>query len=161
MVMKQTQSKFTILIQKKPSIKSRQWWKKHLIKLYSILKSSPIKKKQGLAQQSTFTLVISTDKKVKKLNFQYRKINKPTDVLAFPLSQKWQKHSKYLGDVIISEDTAKRQAKMNNLPIESELLMLMIHGYLHLLGYNHIKKKDAKEMFNIQNKMLTKLLYHS
>ena len=116
--------------------------------------------KVKLIKESTLTLLITNNSEIKNLNSKYRKINKPTDVLSFCLNKSEQIKNKYLGDIIISYEKAKKQAEEKTFPIESELLMLLVHGYLHLLGYDHKLKKEAKQMFALQNKILLELIFY-
>lgn len=86
------------------------------------------------------------DAAIRELNRAYRKKNKPTDVLAFPLQELDRgrgRPSGLLGDVILSIDTARRQAKQHRRSLLDELTMLLAHGLLHLLGYDH--RTDAEE----------------
>lgn len=147
-------NQFEILIRKDKGIKSRQWWAKELKKAISICKLMLPKSKIKLLSKSSFTVLLTNDKEIQNLNKVYRKKNKPTDVLSFHLPSNEQDKQKYLGDIVISTDTAKKQAKQKKLPVESELILLFTHGYLHLLGYDHIKINDAKVMFAYQNKIL-------
>jgi rRNA maturation RNase YbeY len=83
------------------------------------------------------------DEEMRKLNADYRNINRTTDVLSFPQDGP---NDSMLGDVIISIDTAIRRSKLQKLNIEDEIHKLMIHGILHLLGYDHKKKNEARVM---------------
>jgi rRNA maturation RNase YbeY len=83
------------------------------------------------------------DEEMRKLNADYRNINRTTDVLSFPQDGP---NDSMLGDVIISIDTAIRRSKLQKLNIEDEIHKLMIHGILHLLGYDHKKKNAARVM---------------
>jgi rRNA maturation RNase YbeY len=83
------------------------------------------------------------DEEMRKLNADYRNINRTTDVLSFPQDGP---DDSMLGDVIISIDTAIRRSKLQKLNIEDEIHKLMIHGILHLLGYDHKKKNEARVM---------------
>lgn len=152
-------NQFEILIREKSDIKSRQWWKKEIIEVLSYISKKVPKKIQSLHKKCTFTLVVTNDKEIQNLNKIYRKKNKATDVLSFQQRKDLQIKDKYLGDIIISSTTAKKQAKEKKLPLESELILLFIHGYLHLLGYDHIEKKDAKIMFKFQNEVMKEFIY--
>lgn len=143
-----------IIIKKKCNIKSRQWWKKKFNLLTDLLLKALPKKKKKLLKTSESTIVITNNKEIKTLNSKYRKKNKPTDVLSFQLEKKEQLKTKYLGDVVISIEKATKQAKETNTTLETELFLLLTHAYLHLLGYDHILKKDARVMFKLQNKVL-------
>lgn len=92
---------------------------------------------------SELSVAFVDDEEMRKLNADYRNINRTTDVLSFPQDGP---DDSILGDVIISIDTAVRRSKLQNLSIEREIHRLMLHGILHLLGYDHKKKNDAKVM---------------
>ncbi len=86
-----------------------------------------------------------TDQEIHTLNLQYRKKDKPTDVLSFPLADELQ--PQLLGDVIISVETAARQAQRRSHSLREELQTLLIHGILHLLGYDHeVSRSEATRM---------------
>lgn len=78
-------------------------------------------------------------------------------LLLFQLNKDEQKNKRYLGDIAISIEYAKKTACKKKIFLEEELQILLIHGYLHLLGYNHELRKEAKIMFSLQNKLLYKL----
>ena len=98
--------------------------------------------------------------KIKGLNRKYRHKDKITDVLSFPLEDKIL--GKYdimpLGDIFICLPFAKKEAKSENIDIEKKLAQLAIHGFLHLLEYDHEKSdKEAKKMFDLEKVILDKL----
>ena len=105
--------------------------------------------------------ILSRYKDFKSLHYFLRNaaynINKPTDVLSFHLKLNEQKKQNYLGDIMISLETAKRQAKQKGIKLEKELKTLLIHGYLHLIGYDHKLEKEAKIMFSLQNNLLKEI----
>ncbi len=93
------------------------------------------------------------------MNTKYRGIDKPTDVLSFSLQEGDVKSpevesDKLLGDIIISAETAQRQADTLNHSMERELTVLLIHGLLHLTGYDHEEDKDYKIMREKESEML-------
>ena len=90
---------------------------------------------------------------MKELNKKYRNKNKPTDVLSFPFNKK-TKYNKnvYLGDVAISYEIINKRSKNSNFFLEFD--KMWIHGYLHLLGYNHKKKKDFMKMKRLEDLIL-------
>ena len=99
------------------------------------------------------------DKFIRSLNNKYRGIDKPTDVLSFSLQEGAIKSpevesNKLLGDIIISAETAQRQADNLNHSLEKELTVLLIHGLLHLTGHDHEKGKDYKIMREKESEML-------
>ena len=94
------------------------------------------------------------DSKMRSLNKKYRNKDRVTDVLSFPLEENFGGRL-LLGDVFICLSFAKKQAKRENIDIEDKLAQLMVHGFLHLLGYGHEKSsKNAKKMFKLENKIL-------
>lgn len=149
--------KFEIVIRPSVKIKSRQWWQKQLRKIRLILLKHLSGDKLKLFKRSSLTVLITNNKEIQDLNKRFRKEKKPTDVLSFNLTKKEQLNKKYLGDIVISFEYAKNEALKKNIPIIKELQMLLIHGHLHLLGYDHRFKKDAKIMFSLQNKLLREL----
>jgi probable rRNA maturation factor len=90
--------------------------------------------------QGIINLVFIGDEEIRKLNHQYRKKDKATDVLAFPMGE-----DGILGDIAISTETAKRNAKRFGVIYKEELKRLVIHGVLHVIGYDHGPKMRAKE----------------
>lgn len=94
----------------------------------------------------TLSVAIVNEKIIKNLNKQYRKINKPTDVLSFDDPE----------EIIIYWDLVVKQAKEHNISQEKELSILLIHGLLHILGYEHKTKKQQEEMNKITQKILNK-----
>jgi probable rRNA maturation factor len=103
--------------------------------------------------ESEVSIVIVSDEEITRLNRQYLQRNRPTNVIAFPMASgdSGALHSPLLGDVVISAETAERQAEAVGGKTEEEILFLMIHGVLHLLGYDHEgssekrRKMEAKE----------------
>lgn len=103
------------------------------------------------------SLVLVDDAKMRPINAQWRNIDKPTDVLAFAQSDSFSAQSRVLGDVLISVETAARQAVAHGHSLERELTILFIHGVLHLLGYDHIEEGEAEEMEALERLLLAKL----
>jgi probable rRNA maturation factor len=95
------------------------------------------------------SILFVDDKQIQELNYQYLGRNKPTNVLAFPMreGQFSSLHPHLLGDLVISTHTAKRQSNQFGLSRMEMVTLLMIHGILHLIGYDHEKtKKEARAM---------------
>jgi len=100
---------------------------------------------------------------IHKMNKQYRGIDRPTDVISFAFldseNDKQQvlktKGPVVLGDIYISLDKAKEQAEEYGHPLDRELRFLFVHGLLHLLGYDHMKKEDEEIMFKLQEEILS------
>ena len=101
-----------------------------------------------------FTLLLSNNKKIKILNKKFRNKNKHTDVLSFPFHQKKKDLKKiYLGDIIISYDYMNKPNNLSDTEFKQKTIKIFIHGFLHLLGYDHIKFKDYKKMFREEQKI--------
>ncbi len=105
------------------------------------------------------SLVLVSNPKIKQLNHTYRKENYPTDVLAFPL---WEGEIVFtpgppilLGDIVISVEKAARQAQEHRHSLETEMAVLVVHGLLHLLGYDHINDAEASQMQRKERELLT------
>ncbi|PPS45691.1 rRNA maturation RNase YbeY [Chroococcidiopsis sp. TS-821] len=111
------------------------------------------------------SLRLTDDAEMQKLNFQYRQQDKPTDVLAFaaletnfPLpSEMRSRLPLYLGDIVISVDTAARQAHQQNHSLKTELAWLAAHGLLHLLGWDHPDEDSLNQMLDEQTRLLQKV----
>ncbi|TYB32607.1 MAG: rRNA maturation RNase YbeY [Flexistipes sinusarabici] len=105
------------------------------------------------------SLLILDDAKIREINRLYRGIDKPTDVLSFPMNPEESVAKYMIGDVVISADKAKKQAKDAGISFERELAYLYIHGLLHLLGYDHeISEAEEKVMFDLQENILTQVI---
>ena len=91
------------------------------------------------------TLVFVYTKTIKRLNNKFLKINAPTDVLSFPLGEKSADGKFYLGDIVISVPQAFKQCFSQEHGLERELELLTIHGFLHLIGYNHSEGFEEQE----------------
>ena len=101
------------------------------------------------------------NEEIHKINKQYRKIDRPTDVISFAFLDNEDRAKEYasgmpviLGDIYISLDKANEQAKEYGHSMKRELCFLFVHGLLHLLGYDHMKKEDEEIMFPLQDKIL-------
>ena len=106
-----------------------------------------------------FTILLTNSLNIKKLNKKFRKINKPTDVLSFPSFSKksYFKTNKqkniYLGDIAICYEIIKKRSKKKDFIAEFD--KVWVHGFLHLLGYDHVKKSDYLKMIKVENKILS------
>ena len=105
------------------------------------------------------TLRLTNDEEMHQLNLEFRKQDKPTDVLSFNYNFiDPETDREYLGDIIISIESAIHQAEEHNFTINQELAFLAIHGTLHLLGYDHQLPENEDSMFQIQEEIFNKLL---
>lgn len=105
------------------------------------------------------SITLTDDESIRELNKNWRVKDKATDVLSFPINEKPLGYKyKVLGDVVISIPYAKKQAEEIGFSYKEEVLRLLIHGILHLLGYDHEKsEEEAKIMFSIQDKIFEDL----
>ena len=105
------------------------------------------KKYKFLKKKVSFTLLLSNNKNIQKLNKLFRKKNKPTDILSFPLTKKIRVSKQtYLGDIIISYNFINKPKSLNTKLFKEKLIKLFIHGFLHLLGFDHKKNNDYIKM---------------
>ena len=124
-------------------------WKKKITnssKLFNrILKNLP-KKYSFKNKKIIVTILLSNNLKIKKLNKIFRNKNKPTDILSFPIKKKINNKIFYLGDIIISYEFMNKPKKINFIEFKEKVTKIFIHGFLHLMGYNHKKTKDFEKM---------------
>ena len=107
----------------------------------------------------SLSLLLSNNKKIKKLNKNFRNKNKPTDILSFPFSKKNKiKKKTYIGDIIISYDFLNKP-KMQKIEIFREkLIRIFIHGFLHLLNFDHKKDIDYKKMLKEEKRIFKSVI---
>ena len=119
-----------------------------------ICKSFP-KKYKFLNKKVTFTLLLSNNKNIKKLNKVFRKKNKSTDILSFPLDKKIKiSKNTYLGDIIISYNYLDKPKSQDLKSFKEKVAKILIHGFLHLLGFDHKNNKDYSKMLKEENLIL-------
>lgn len=118
--------------------------------------------REGISGEAEVSINFVTDKEIQELNRNYRQQDKPTDVISFALQERAEGELSIvgediplvLGDIVISVDKAHEQAKDYDHSFERELSFLTIHGFLHLLGYDHIHEEEEKVMFQKQEDIL-------
>ena len=111
-----------------------------------ICKSFP-KRYKFLNKKISLTLLLSNNKSIKKLNRNFRFKNKSTDILSFPFNNKLKiSKETYLGDIIISYNFIDKPKSQNNESFRKKLIKTFIHGFLHLLSFNHVRDVDYKKM---------------
>ena len=94
-------------------------------------------------ENQELSVLLTNDRKIRTLNKQYRGQDRATDVLSFSQNEEENKpNSSLMGDVVISTETAKRQAAEHGLTLEEEIVLLLIHGILHLLGFDHERSDE-------------------
>ena len=129
-------------------------WKEKLKKPYSYIKSKLTKLSKAPTfknKKQEFTIFLTNNKKMKRLNKKFRNKNKTTDVLSFPIKNVYKKNN-YIGDVALSFEIINGRSKSSTFSIEFD--KMWIHGYLHLNGFNHKKLKDFKKMNKKENLIL-------
>lgn len=105
-------------------------------------------------EQSDLTIGLIGDAEMRKLNAQFRHKDYPTDVLSFPVEADLPGAAHLLGDVIICVDQARRQAKERDRLLKEEIVTLLVHGVVHLLGYDHERSaRDARIMARLEKKI--------
>ena len=120
--------------------------KKKSVFFNSLVRFFP-KKYRFIKKKVSLTILLSNNQNIKKLNKKFRNKNKPTDVLSFPFEKKINiKKTSYLGDIVISYEFMEKPKVLNSLEFKYKVIKIFIHGFLHLLGYDHIKLKDFKKM---------------
>jgi probable rRNA maturation factor len=95
---------------------------------------------------ASISLTLVNDAAIREINRAHRGKDAPTDVLSFPLEPEPFAHEKLLGDIVISIETARRQAADYEAPLQREVERLMIHGLLHVLGHDHMEPAERREM---------------
>lgn len=115
----------------------------------------------------TITITLTTPENIQKINKEYRNINKATDVLSFPMFEKDEldekiqkkdfKYEDILGDIVISIERVKEQAREYEHSFEREFSYMLVHGFYHLMGYDHIQEEDKIIMRPKEEKILLDL----
>ena len=131
--------------------------KKKEIFFKKICKSFPNKYKFQNKNVS-ISLMLSNNENIKRLNKNFRNKNKSTDILSFPFSKKKKYNQTYLGDIIISYDYMDKPKSKNLKIFKEKVTKTFIHGFLHLLGYNHIKNKDYKKMVKEEERLFKSVI---
>jgi len=107
------------------------------------------------SQEKQVSVVLVDNAKIKELNEKFRGLKKATDVLAFPLGGEFISTKNLLGEVIISVEQAQRQAEERSHSLDDELVLLAIHGILHLLGYNDEDEQERQFMEEEEKRILS------
>jgi len=125
-------------------------WNKKIKKentFFNTLARSFPKKYRFVKKKVSLTLLLSNNKNIKKLNKKFRNKNKSTDVLSFPSRKKLNiKKSPYIGDIVISYQFMSKPKTSSILEFKKKVIKIFIHGFLHLLDFDHIKLRDYKKM---------------
>lgn len=121
-------------------------WEKYEIDFEKIANMAPKNK------NAEVSISLVNDKEIKRLNREYRGIDKPTNVLSFELSD-----DELLGDIFISFDTVAKEAAAQNKKFEHHAAHMVVHGVLHLVGYDHLDDDSADKMESVEIKILKKI----
>lgn len=119
-------------------------------------------RRENQSPAASLSVVITDDDEIHALNRDYRHVDRPTDVLSFAASEGDEfigppDEAPYLGDIVISYPTAARQAPEHEHSVAAELALLVVHGVLHLLGYDHGEAEEQAHMWAHQNEILAAL----
>ena len=145
------------------SIEDPAWTKKRLglQKFSKEILSFTWKNIKGRSKaEPLISIVFTNDKAIKKINAKFRDKNKPTNVLSFQIWDATGSLPKGIvpsGDLVLAFETIEREAKEKGISFKSHLTHLMIHGFLHLFGYDHVNDQEAKIMEDLEIKILKKL----
>ena len=136
-------------------------WKKRIKKrniFFNSLAQVFPKEYRFIKKKVSLTVLLSNNKNIKRLNKKFRNKNKATDVLSFPSEKKINiKKSPYIGDIVISYDFMNKPKTLSILEFKNKVTKTFIHGFLHLLGYDHVKLKDFKVML-IEEEMIYQII---
>ena len=133
-------------------LKKKELFFKEICKLFP-------KKYQFPNRKITLTLLLSNNRCIKKLNKNFRNKNKPTDILSFPLFKKnFISKKTYIGDIIISYNFMNKPRSQNIKNFKEKVIKTFIHGFLHLIGFDHIKDKDYKRMLSEEAKIYKSII---
>ena len=110
------------------------------------------------AGEGDLTVVLTDDAQLQALNYEYLGIDAPTDVLSFPADFiDPDNNRRYFGDILISIARAQAQAEVASHAVQDEILLLTVHGVLHLLGHDHAEEDEKQRMWAAQDEILRKL----
>ena len=142
--------KANIILDKSPWKKKLKNPKNYFKKKLEKIKNNFLIKKEN----QEFSILLTNSKKMRELNYKFRKKNKETDILSFPLFKK-KKYSGYIGDLAISYEIINKRSKKTSFNLEFD--KIWVHGYLHLIGYDHNKSSEFKKMISAEKKILNYL----
>ncbi len=117
-------------------------------------------RQQAVEEDQDLTIAIEDDTRLQELNKEFLGIDAPTDVLSFPSGGDEvdpETGKAYLGDIILSYPRALEQANTAGHTVEDEMQLLVVHGVLHLLGFDHAEPEEKEEMWSAQNEILHSL----
>jgi probable rRNA maturation factor len=108
----------------------------------------------GVAEVS---IVLTDDAAQRRLNREWRGIDKPTNVLSFPQLEPFTPLAGLVGDIVLARETLVREAAELDKPFDHHFTHLVVHGFLHLIGYDHVEESDALQMEGLETQILARL----
>lgn len=120
--------------------------------------ANTVLEQQSVKEDLILSIILTDDEKLHELNHDYLGIDAPTDVLSFPASElDPETGARYLGDILVSVPRAAEQAKAAGHDLAGEVQLLVVHGVLHLLGYDHAEAEEKARMWAVQAEVLERL----
>jgi probable rRNA maturation factor len=148
---------FDLMLVRRPGAPARPG-RERLVELFARAWSLlPPGRRPELAGQTRIAVdvLMVDDSEIEQLNAAHLKERGPTDVLSFPMGETdFERSAYHLGEIVVSFDTARREAAARDIPLETELSRYCVHGFLHLLGYEDATTTQREEMFALQEKAL-------
>jgi len=136
-------------------VESELWNRKKGVK--SAARRAIVKAANVLSTPSSeLAIVLTDDSTIRQLNRDWRSIDAPTNVLSFP-ARRAGGATPFIGDIVLAYETIAGEARAERKPFAHHLAHLTVHGFLHLLGYDHVRKKDAEEMEQLERDILRRL----
>ena len=136
-------------------VKSKLWNRKKGVK--STARRAIVKAAGVLSTPSSeLAIVLTDDSTIRLLNRDWRGVDAPTNVLSFPANRAGGA-TPFIGDIVLAYETITREARAEHKPFAHHTAHLAVHGFLHLLGYDHVRKKDAEEMEQLERDILRRL----
>lgn len=111
----------------------------------------------GSTEALEVTVRLTDNDEIRELNHEYRGKDAPTNVLSFPCDWDLPEEPRLLGDIVIAVEVVNREAKEQNKKMEAHWAHIVVHGLLHLLGYDHLNDADAEKMETLEKQILAKL----
>jgi probable rRNA maturation factor len=136
-------------------VESKLWNRKKGVK--STARRAIVKAAGVLSTPSSeLAIVLTDDSTIRLLNRNWRGVDAPTNVLSFPANRAGGAPP-FIGDIVLAYETITREARAEHKPFAHHTAHLAVHGFLHLLGYDHVRKKDAEEMEQLERDILRRL----
>jgi len=112
---------------------------------------------EQLAGPAELSVLLTSDEAQRRLNARWRKIDKPTNVLSFPAIEPGAPFQGLIGDVSFAFETVEREAALASIPFRHHFAHLLVHGFLHILGYDHARRAETDRMQALETRILGRL----